>query len=266
LRTIRAVAATALAAGLIALTAGVAAAHVTIDPESVPQGNADATLTFRVPNENDTASTTTVKVQLPQDHPIAAVKPQVLPGWTSTVEMTHLTTPITTDDGTITDVASTITWTGGKIPPGEFEAFPVLASGFPTGVDSLTFKTLQTYDNGDTVSWIEVPDATNPNPENPAPTLTLTAAEPDAGGATATTEPGASTTSSVAAAVPVTTSEKTSSDDSTKTLAIVGLVVAVIGLIAAIVAIVLARKKPAPGARAAASTGSGTPPPSATTT
>jgi len=255
LRTTRALAATALAVAVMALTVGVASAHVTIDPSSVPQGTGDATLTIRVPNESDAASTVTVKVQLPQDHPIAAVRPQELPGWTSTVEMTKLATPITTDDGTITDVASTITWTGGKIPPGEFEAFPILASGFPTGTDTLTFKAIQTYDNGDIVSWIEVTDPSNPNPEHPAPTIALTAAVAEPGGATATTTPGAASPSSAQATAAPTT-ENASSDDSTRTLAIAGLIVAVVGLAAAAVAIMVARRKPTPGGR------SGTPRPS----
>ena len=43
----------------------------------------------------------------------------------------------------------------------------MLAQGLPKDTDSLTFKAIQSYDNGQDVAWIDVPDATNPNPEHP---------------------------------------------------------------------------------------------------
>ena len=41
-----------------------------------------------------------------------------------------------------------MTWSGGKIGPGEFLDFPVSLET-PEEPQTLTFKTIQTYDNGD---------------------------------------------------------------------------------------------------------------------
>ena len=209
-----------------------AAAHVTPDPPTAPKGAGDQVFTFRVPNEEPTANTVKFTLQLPQDHPIASVDVLAMAGWTSTVQTKHLATPITTDDGSFSDVASVITWTGGKIPPGQYGEFKILAQGLPTDTDKLVFKALQGYDNGQTVSWIE----TQPNAEHPAPTVELTAEVP-ASGAAATTVPASSTK--------VTAVTVSKSSNSSKGLAIAGLVVGGIGLIVAIVAVVLARKRPA---------------------
>ncbi len=210
-----------------------ASAHVTPDPPTAPKGAGDQVFTFRVPNELPTANTVKFTLQLPQDHPIASVDVLAMPGWTSTVQTKHLATPITTDDGSFSEVASVITWTGGKIAPGQYGDFEILAQGLPTDTDQLVFKALQGYDNGETVAWIE----TQPNAEHPAPTVELTAEVPESG-ATSTTV--AASSSSKVTAVKV-----TKSSDSSKGLAIAGLVVGGIGLVVAIVALVLARKRPA---------------------
>ena len=93
------------------------------------------------------------------------------------VTMTHLATPITTDDGSFTDVASEIVWTGGQIAPGEYESFEVFAQGIPSDADSLSFPTVQTYADGTTVSWIDPTPPGGPEPDHPAPVLTLTVAD-----------------------------------------------------------------------------------------
>ena len=64
---------TALAAAGVLTAAGVASAHVTVHPDSYAKGATDGVLTFRVPNEEDTASTTKVQVFLPTDHPVLGV-------------------------------------------------------------------------------------------------------------------------------------------------------------------------------------------------
>lgn len=55
--------------------------------------------------------------------------------------------------------------------------------GIPTGTSQLVFKAIQSYSDGTVVSWIEVPNKAVPDPEHPAPTITLTA--PEASGASA---------------------------------------------------------------------------------
>jgi uncharacterized protein YcnI len=174
----------AVCAVALLVLAGVAWAHVTVNPHTAPQGGYTK-VSFRVPNERDDAATTQLEVNLPTDHPIASVQTRAVPGWTSTVQKTTLAKPITTDDGQITEAVSKITWTGGKIPPGSFEEFDVSMGPLPTDTDQLVFKALQTYDNGDVVRWIDTAPPGAPEPDHPAPVLTLTPA--DATQATATT-------------------------------------------------------------------------------
>jgi uncharacterized protein YcnI len=158
-------------------------AHVTVVAPGVRPGASDATLTVRVPDESDRLDTVGLKLQLPTDHPIAGVLIAPQPGWTAVAKQTKLTTPIKTDDGDITEVVSEIDWTasaGGGIKPGFFGAFTFIAGQLPEGVTELTFKAVQQYSDGSTVSWIEEPaPGSSEEPEHPAPKLTLTGAPTD---------------------------------------------------------------------------------------
>ncbi|MEU8930160.1 YcnI family protein [Streptomyces sp. NPDC048409] len=225
----RAATVTALTAASVLVAAGVASAHVTVHPESYAKGATDGVLTFRVPNEEDTASTTRVQVFLPTDHPVLGVLVSPRDGWTAKVTTAKLKTPVKTDDGTITEAASEITWTGGKIGAGQFEDFDVAFGQLPEDTGRLTFKTLQTYSDGKVVRWIEEPADGADEPENPAPTLELTAA----GAGTASTAPAESGAKATANA---------SADDSTaRGLGIAGLIAGVLGLAAATFAFVRTR-------------------------
>ncbi len=211
-----------------------ASAHVTPDPATAPKGAGDQVITFRVPNEMDNANTVKVTLQLPQDHPIADVEALAMPGWTDKIQTRHLTTPIKTDDGEVTDVASVITWTGGKIAPGQYGAFKILAMGLPTDTNQLVFKALQGYDNGETVSWIE----TQPGAEHPAPVVQLTAEVPEHATTTMAATPSATT-------VPTAT-KLVKSTSSSNGLGIAGIIVGAIGLVVAIIALIVARSRRTP--------------------
>ncbi|MEU5540222.1 YcnI family protein [Streptomyces sp. NPDC020362] len=215
------------AAGLLA-AAGVASAHVTVHPESYAKGATDGVLTFRVPNEEDSASTTKVQVFLPTDHPVLGVLVHPQDGWTAKVTTTKLKKPVKTDDGTITEAASEITFTGGKIGAGQYEDFDVAFGQLPDDTDQLTFKTLQTYSDGKVARWIEEPSGGD-EPENPAPMLKLTA-----GGETAAAAPSKTTSADTSKAADA-------SDSTARGLGIAGLVVGVLGLAAAAFAIVRVR-------------------------
>jgi len=154
-----------LTSAAVLAAAGAAFAHVTVHPESYAKGATDGVLTFRVPNEEDTASTTKVQVFLPTDHPVLGVLVTPQAGWTAKVTHTTLKTPVTTDDGTITDAVSEITWTGGTIGSGQYEDFDVAFGQLPDDTDQLSFKTLQTYSDGTVVRWIEEPQKGGALPE-----------------------------------------------------------------------------------------------------
>ena len=214
---------------LIALVvwSGVAAAHVTVSPESLPQGTSDAILTFRVPNESPTATVTGLRVQFPLTHPIVDVSPEAGSGWQVKVVHTTLAKPITTDDGTFTSITSEIDWSGSTIPVGQFAEFNVLAQGLPTGTSQLVFKAIQSYSDGTTVSWIQVPTKAVPDPPHPAPVLALTAGS-------------SSGTTTTAAATATATS---SSGSSSNALEIAALILAAFALVVAVLAVWLGRPR-----------------------
>ena len=165
-------------AGLVLLAAP-SWAHVTVNPDTATQGGYTA-LSFRVPTESYSASTTKVQVFLPQDHPLASVSIKPHPGWHAKVVTKKLATPLATDDGQVTEGVFSITWTPDSkqdaIAPGEYDEFDISVGPLPE-VSSLTFKTLQTYSDGSVVRWIDPPAAEGqPEPEHPAPTLALVSA------------------------------------------------------------------------------------------
>ncbi|MEU0601130.1 YcnI family protein [Streptomyces sp. NPDC006393] len=221
---------TALAAAGVLTAAGAAFAHVTVHPDSYAKGASDGVLTFRVPNEEDSAGTTKVQVYLPTDHPLLGVLVTPQDGWTAKVTETKLKKPVKTDDGTITDAVSEITWTGGKIGPGQYQDFDVAFGQLPEDTGQLVFKTLQTYSDGKVVRWIEEPQGGD-EPENPAPVLKLTAADGE-GTAAAAGEAKAASASSTASS---------GGDSTARGLGIAGLVVGVLGLAAAVFAVVRTR-------------------------
>ena len=106
----------ACALAFVVLDAGLAGAHVTVSPSSLPQGTNDAILTFRVPNESATAAVTGLKIQFPLTHPIVLLNPEAGSGWQVQVVKAALPRPITTDDGTFTSTVSEIDWSGGASP------------------------------------------------------------------------------------------------------------------------------------------------------
>ncbi|MEZ0064255.1 uncharacterized protein YcnI [Streptacidiphilus sp. MAP12-20] len=217
----------ALAAGGVLLLAGPASAHVTVQPGTAAAGAADQVFAFRVPNESDTASTVKVDVYFPADHPIASALVEAVPGWTSELKTTKLAKPIQTDDGQVTDVVSEIVWTGGKIAPGQYQDFTIDFGQLPKDAKQLSFKTLQTYSDGNVVRWIDAPAASGgTEPQHPAPTLTLTTGAAGTGSADAKGTAGSTGTAQTAAS-----SGGYTSDTAARVLAGVGVVVGVGGIV-----------------------------------
>jgi uncharacterized protein YcnI len=220
--------------------AGIASAHVTVNPNTAVAGSYTK-LTFRVPNESAKASTVKVTVNFPMDHPFASVSVKKEPGWTAKVTTSKLTTPVSDDDNaTITQAVSSITWTAdasGKIALGEFAEFDVSVGPVPM-VPSVAFQAIQSYDDGSVVKWDEPTPASGEEPEYPAPVLTITAAT-DSGNA-APASPSVSATSASSAVPSATVSAApitTSSDNTARILGVVGIIVGALGLLVAAVAL-----------------------------
>jgi len=144
-------------------------------PGATP-GGSDQLITFRVPVEK-TIPTVGLAVELPSATPIASVDVLPIAGWTHTEVTSKLAKPIVTDDGDITSAVTRITWTAtnGGLTPGEFGEFTIIAGQLPDA-KSLVFSAIQTYRDGSVVRWNQTaaPGSTA-EPQNPAPTLTLTA-------------------------------------------------------------------------------------------
>ena len=221
MRTIRLAAAALLAAGLVAVSAGPASAHVSI-PDPGEKGGFSI-VTFSVPNERDDASTTKVEVQLPKDAPLAFVSVQPKPGWEVETTKRTLDEPIEAFGETYDEVVDTVTWSGGEIEPGQFDTFAISVGPLPEDVDSLAFPAIQTYSSGE-------------EPEHPAPVLTLVAAEEGGHGAEATTTTAASGDSGSDDAA------DSSDDEGSDGLAIAALVVAVVAALLGGAALVSSRR------------------------
>jgi uncharacterized protein len=231
-----------LAGAVTLLAAGPALAHVTVQPNTAAPGSY-TTVVFKVPNEEQSADTTKVQVFLPTDQPIASVAVQPVPGWTAKVVKTKLKTPIKTDDGSVTQAVSEITWTG-KLAPGQFQQFPVALGPLPSRPGPLVFKAIQTYSDN-VVRWIDLQKAGQPEPEHPAPVLTV---EPSAAPSPASAASAGATASpapAVTAMAGMGTSSSGGSDSTARVLGIVGIVVGALGVAFGAVAI---RRRPAAAA------------------
>ena len=180
---------TALAAALAG--AGAAAAHVSVSSTDAAAGGYGK-LTFRVPNESDTASTVALRISVPEESALASLRAQPVPGWTVTMTTSDLQTPLESHGEQVTSYVSVVEFRaadGGGIRPGEFQEFALSGGPFPDS-DQLSFPAVQTYSDGTEAAWIEPTVAGQAEPERPAPVLTLTApaaAGHDAAGTTAMT-------------------------------------------------------------------------------
>lgn len=160
---------TLLCCSLAALIAApIAEAHVTVDPGTAAAGSF-ARFDIRVPTERG-VDTTEVTVQLPDGLFFVSFQPK--PGWTRTVEMEQLAQPVEIFGDEITERVASVTWSGGRIAPGEFDEFGMSARMPEEAGAELVFPALQTYAGGEVVRWIGPPDA-----DEPAPRVEVTTAE-----------------------------------------------------------------------------------------
>ncbi len=198
-----------------------ASAHVTLQPDAAAAGDFTV-LDVRVPNERDDMTTTKVDVQFPAGFIFASYQP--VAGWSVEVKMAKLAKPITSHGEQITEQVSQMTWTADSdkagIQPGQFVDFPISVQIPGEAGDTLTFKALQTYDDGEVVRWIGAPDS-----EQPAPQVAVTE-----GGEEHGAHPDSSGESS------------NDSDSASKGLGIAALVVGALGLLAGVAALARSRR------------------------
>jgi Domain of unkown function (DUF1775) len=153
----------AAAALAVAGPAGPALAHVEVSADKNRAGATDVTLTFTGEAENPHAGIRLERVVLPEGIAPADVTLVEAPaGWSFT----------RTSDG--------FTVGGKALKVGTDAVWSVRVARLPADATRLSFKTLETYGDGQIVRWIEIQEPGQPEPDNPAPLLTLEPAAPAA--------------------------------------------------------------------------------------
>jgi uncharacterized protein len=222
----------AVAVGLLGVAAP-AMAHVTLQPSEAP-ADGFTRLSVRVPNERDNASTTRVQVKFPPGFYSVSYEP--VADWSVDVKMRKLDQPAEQFGEKVTEEVAQVSFStaGPGIAPGQFRDFGLsLKMPNEAAGTALTFKALQTYSNGEVVRWIGPPDA-----EEPAPQVTLTAAEEEEAGAGHTTEAAAEP---VSAETSASDGEDDDDDGPSTGLVIVALILGALGLVAGTAALMRTR-------------------------
>jgi uncharacterized protein YcnI len=216
-------------AGLTLLPPAMAVAHVRATADDPTSGGFSA-VTFRVPNESDSAGTVEFSVALPTDTPFVHVSTKPVPGWTVSAPKETLPKPYDLDGTTITEAVQTVTWTaekGTQIGPEEYQEFAISVGPLPDP-GTILLPATQTYGDGTIVAWDQPSPASGEEPEHPAPTIEVAAAatgsDQHGGAAGSSTEPAADTGSTPG------------SDQVARTLGALGLVAGVGALVISVLA------------------------------
>jgi uncharacterized protein YcnI len=119
-----------------------ASAHLSIDPAKVVVGNA-VYLVFSVPNEGDAIGVDHVTLGIPQDFQLDDAEAK--PGWTQS------------------RTGQAITWSGGRIPKGQYATFSIRGTA-PARAETVLFNVLVGDRTGKTITYrvgLEVTAASN---------------------------------------------------------------------------------------------------------
>ncbi|MFD7880211.1 DUF1775 domain-containing protein [Streptomyces sp. NPDC059766] len=180
-------AAALLATGLLLATATPAWAHVHVHADqAVVPGATDVRMTFHVPNEKASARTVGVRIEAPKG--VRGVRAEQVTGWTA-------------EPAAAGDAGRTVGWSGGEIGGEDGVDFVVHVDRVPTGVSELTFVARQQYDDGEVVTWDQRTVTGQPEPEHPAPVLSLAGAPAADAAADASTGPDTAWTAAVVCGV-----------------------------------------------------------------
>nr|WP_296070388.1 DUF1775 domain-containing protein [uncultured Actinoplanes sp.] len=186
---------TVLAGLTLALAAGPALAHVEVSADKTTAGARDVTLTFHGEAENDQAGIASERVVLPEGIAPASVTLVKAPaGWTFRQN----------PDG--------FTVSGKALRIGADAEWKVKIAKLPEGETRLSFKTVETYGNGDVSRWIEIQEPGQPEPDNPAPLVTLKpgpkAPAAPSGAAPSTAPPSTAATTSTPSLAPAASADE----------------------------------------------------------
>src|SRR4051794_35492218 len=202
LRT-RALTTGAATAAVVLLAGGIASAHIDPDPLALQAGT-QARVQFKVEHGCEGSPTTSLKFQISASITDAAGVAK--DGWTATL------------------TGDTLEFKGGPLAPDKEDNFGISFTA-PATAGDINFPIIQTCEKGD-IAWIEIQAAGAAEPENPAPTVKITAGPPTSAELTPAPEEEA-TTPGTAVATDTGSVVATVADpagDSSNTGAIVGVV------------------------------------------
>ncbi len=147
-----------------------AAAHVSVSPEEAP-AEGYAMLSFTVPHGCDAAATNRLRIKMPPQ--VVSATPGVVSGWKIDTVEGKLPRPSEMHGETVTEGVREITWTGGPLPDGQLEQFPLSVAFAGEEGETAEFKVLQSCVNGAETAWIQSTPAGGEEPEHPAPAVTF---------------------------------------------------------------------------------------------
>lgn len=159
-------------------SATAASAHVSATATSTA-ANSYTTATFSVPHGCDGSPTTKIEFQVPES--VIEVTPTVNPNWKITKATEPYAAPTASSEDhaeTAAERVTSVTYTAKTpLPADERDTF-ALSFSLPDGKpgDLVEFPAIQTCEKG-SVEWNQEQRAGEAEPEHPAPSITLTAAE-----------------------------------------------------------------------------------------
>lgn len=225
--------AAAVAAGVLG-AASPAAADVTVNPPSAPQGSG-TNVTFKVTNTARSAITK-VKLVLPPELPVAEAYPLSVDDWAPMINTKALPTPMDGIHGeAITSTAADITWTampGKALAPGKSADLLVAMGPMPSSAQ-MSFTVVPTY--ADPAQGAPMPPAV----------LTLTPALPGQEAPTHGGHSGATGTDSSNADAATFQALIDAQDDGPGFWTIAGWIVAALAAAGGVIAMLRARRRPA---------------------
>jgi uncharacterized protein YcnI len=163
-----------LALGMLTGLAQPAWAHISLEQPHATAGSTYKAV-LRVPHGCNGEATTAIRVRIPEG--VFNVKPMPKPGWTLATVTGDYAKSYDAHGKAVTQGVTEIIWSGGELPDDWYDEFVFRGSiDVALSVDSrVSFPLIQSCGELEE-PWIDTSGATDA--EMPAPSLTITAAEP----------------------------------------------------------------------------------------
>jgi hypothetical protein len=134
---------------------------IVVVPKTVPNGSYSM-VSLAVPNVRSSTDVVAVEAQFPARRPLLSAQVRAMPGWSAAVAIAKLAVP----RGNITERVGSVTWTAtDPLGPGEFEQYIVSIGPLPKKARSMWIDVVQTYSDGQRVTWSARPTRQDPDPD-----------------------------------------------------------------------------------------------------